>query len=60
MSLPYDYARCHGRGWPECADCLRRTSPWRPDGGQTVMYQLNRDPGGCSAAIPKESTSGRG
>ena len=38
MSLPYDYARCDGAydsDWiartktlaPECADCLRRTSP---------------------------------
>ena len=30
MTLPYDIARCHGRDWPECVDCLRRLSQDRP------------------------------
>lgn len=34
-TLPYDIARCHGRDWQECADCLRRLSPDRPNGWQT-------------------------
>lgn len=37
MTLPYYIARCPGvgddtEGWREgCADCLRRTSPGRPE-----------------------------
>ena len=34
-SLPYDIARCHGRDWPECTDCLRRLAPDNPNGWQT-------------------------
>ena len=30
MTLPYDYARCRGKGLPECGECQRRTSPWGP------------------------------
>ena len=35
MTLPYDIARCHGRDWPECVDCLRRLAPDNPNGWQT-------------------------
>lgn len=40
MTLPYDISRCSGvkidGEWREgCEDCLRRTSPGRPDGWQT-------------------------
>lgn len=51
MTLPYDYARCEGRGWPECADCLRRLSPWRPDGNQVFIAPEHREAEGCEAAI---------
>lgn len=34
-TLPYDIARCHGRDWPECSDCLRRLAPDNPNGWQT-------------------------
>ena len=37
MTLPYDYSRCTGRLLPDstlhadCINCLRRTSPGRPE-----------------------------
>lgn len=44
MTLPYDYARCHGRDWPECADCLRRLAPDNPNGWQTYTVPPERRP----------------
>jgi hypothetical protein len=40
MTLPYDYSRCggymiDGELREGCEDCLRRTSPGRPDGLQS-------------------------
>lgn len=63
VALPYDYARCVGRDWPECADCLRRTSPDRPNGWQTYQVPPERRPHPawrCDAAIPAGGEDERG
>ena len=56
MTLPYDYARCAG-DFPreECRDCLRRTSPGRPE-WQSWMAPHN-GPGPCPNRIGETNGS---
>lgn len=57
-TLPYDYARCHGRDWPECTDCLRRLAPDNPRGWQTYTMPGAWEPHPahvCESRIVKEA-----
>lgn len=60
VRLPYDYARCHGRGWPECEGCLRRLAPDNPNGWQTYTMPPERRPHPawvCESRIAVEASS---
>ena len=62
MTLPYDYARCVGRDWPECVDCLRRTAPANPNGWQTYTMPPEFRPHPahvCKSQIVKKASEGR-
>lgn len=66
--LPYDYSRCFGRVLTvqnnpfsdydvpeaECNECLRRTSPWRPNGPQSFSKPPEFVDGKCPKRIGEE------
>lgn len=62
MTHPYDYARCEGAliddVWREgCEDCLRRTSPGRPEGWQTHIKPPEIIAFECEFRMPPEEVS---